>query len=136
VPANGDLTQLDIYLDTGWAATHADYRFDWDSALGLAKGCTAANPFGCFLQDYIFSVGTAPQNGRGPACSDDNKYFVVSVGNNSPGDPEGGANPICITASGWYTFRQTFRPDINGNLEVDFAILNTSGGAIASWAKV
>ena len=33
-PPGGYTTRLDIYLDTAWATTHADQRFDWSSAIG------------------------------------------------------------------------------------------------------
>lgn len=127
---HGSVTQLDIYLDVDFAASHPDYRFDWDSALSDSNGD--------FLQDYIFNAGTANPS-QVPACapSGSNAYFVISASNNSqrgsayPQNP--GKIPQCITQSGWYTFRHTFREDAGGNLEVDMDILNSSGARVATW---
>ena len=51
-PDAGYRTQLDIYLDVNWAATHLDYRFDWSSSIN--------DNTGAFLQDYVFNAGTNP----------------------------------------------------------------------------
>ena len=65
-PEPGYMTQVDIYLDVAFAATHPDYRFDWDSAI---------NDFsGSFLRDFVFNVGTAPD---GPAG------FLVNASTNA-----------------------------------------------------
>jgi hypothetical protein len=129
VSAYGSVTELDIYLDTNFAASNADYRFDWDSALSDSQGN--------FLQDYIFNAGTANPS-IVPGCAPaDNAYFVISASTNSqrgsayPQNP--GKTPQCITQSGWYTFRHTFRPDSAGNLEVDMDILDSNGATVASW---
>lgn len=130
--ASGSVSQVDIYLDVSFAASHSDYRFDWDSALSDANGD--------FLQDYIFNAGTANPNSV-PDCAPatGNAYFVISASNNSqrgsayPQNP--GKIPQCVTQSGWYTFGHTFRPDSSGNLEVDMDILNSSGAPVASWIQ-
>lgn len=118
-PPGGYLTQLDIYLDTGWAAandTLRDYRFDWISAI--------SNNTGAFLRDFVFNVGTTPTG------------YIIQTSTNStrsganPNSPCPAPNtppntcrpPVLIGASGWYTFRHTFR-DNAGQLAVDFDII-------------
>lgn len=126
---DGAVTQVDIYLDTNFAATHHDYRFDWDSDLLDSKNQ--------FLQDYIFNAGTS--NPAQPvACGPANQaYFVIAASTNSqrgsafPQDPN--KMPQCITVSGWYTFRHTFHADHSGKLEVDMDILNSKDKVVASW---
>jgi hypothetical protein len=131
--SDGSVTALDIYLDVDFAASHPDYRFDWDSALTDSKDD--------FLQDYIFNAGTANPN-QVPTCAanlGNNAYFVISASNNSqrgsayPQDPN--KNPQCISASGWYTFQHVFRPDSNGDLEVDMSIIDSTGMIVASWVQ-
>ena len=136
-PAGGYKTQADIYLDTSWAATHPDYRFDWDSAIN--------DNTGSFLQDYVFNAGTSPT----PAPA-----FFVNASTNAtrsganpenpcpdPGPTTVGApnpcrTPVTISTSGWYTFRHTFR-DQGGALAVDFDIFPLgSSTATAHWTIV
>ncbi|MGC1343398.1 MAG: hypothetical protein WA854_13790, partial [Candidatus Binataceae bacterium] len=108
-PAGGVSTSADIYLDTAFAATHKDYRFDWDSALNDSTGQ--------FLQDYVFNAGTATPNDPciASGVASGNSHFVIAASTNalressSPEDPN--HNPQCITASGWYTFQHVFKPD-------------------------
>src|SRR5205807_2397078 len=64
-PSGGYKTQLDIYLDVTWAASHPDARFDWSSAIN--------DPSGNFRRDFVFNAGTDPdpspdtcQSGSGP----------------------------------------------------------------------
>jgi hypothetical protein len=122
MPPSGSISELAIYLDMNFAGTHNDYRLDWDSALSDANGN--------FLQDYIFNAGTVPVGGDlcGPATL---AHFTIAASFNSqrgsafPQNPA--FNPQCIAVSGWYTFRHTFLPDSQGNLEVDMDILNSSG---------
>jgi len=114
-PPGGYFTQLDIYLDTAWAAMHPDVRFDWISAIN--------DNTGAFLRDFVFNVGTLPTG------------FIIQTSTNST---RSGANPnvpcpdpkiqpntcrppTTISASGWYSFRHTFR-DQAGTLAVDFDI--------------
>jgi hypothetical protein len=110
---------------------HSDYRFDWDSALKDAKGN--------FLQDYIFNAGTGTGSGLDLTECGAAPHFTIAASFNSqrgsafPQNPA--FNPQCITASGWYTFRHTFRPDSLGNLEVDMDILNSSGATVASYVR-
>ena len=70
-PTGGYLTQLDIYLDVNWAATHTDYRFDWISAI--------SDNTGGFLRDFVFNVGTGPG------------FFQIQTSTNST---RSGANPF------------------------------------------
>ena len=39
-PAGGYMTEVDVYLDTVWAATHPDYRFDFTSAINNRPAAT------------------------------------------------------------------------------------------------
>jgi hypothetical protein len=132
-PVGGYRTQIDIYLDVTWAATHPDARFDLSSAIN--------NSAGGFLRDFVFNAGTNRTTDPGPAG------FFVNVSTNalrsgafpentcpSPSSPPNSCRlPVHITTSGWYTFRHTFRDDA-GSLAVDFDIFplgnNTSA---ASW---
>jgi hypothetical protein len=125
-PAGGYFTQLDIYLDVNWAASHDDYRFDWISAIN--------NNAGGFLRDFVFNVGTqlagAPhftiQTSTNSTRSGANPNFPCPSPNGpntlSPSSPPNTCRPPTpITTSGWYTFRHTFR-DQAGTLAVDFDI--------------
>jgi hypothetical protein len=133
MPPSGSISELAIYLDVSFAATHSDSRFDWDSSLLAANGS--------FLQDFIFNVGANTvysPSGPPPVCAPiTGGYFVITASNNSQREGANAADPgrapQCITTSGWYTFRHTFHPDNAGNLEVDFDILNSGGSVVASW---
>jgi hypothetical protein len=132
-PPGGYLTQVDIYLDVAWAATHPDYRFDWDSSIN--------NNSGNFLRDFVFNAGTSPTM---------TPEFFVNASTNAtrsgaypenpcpdPGPTSNPPNPcrtpVSINVSGWYTFRHTFRSEA-GFLAVDFDIIQQSTNAsIAHW---
>ncbi len=109
-------------------------RFDW--TLGVSKSVDAdSEPGADFLQDYVFSVGTgpAPPNyGYGNWCD---TGWIITAGYNSDrsgGDTYNpGFEPKCLATSGWYTFKQVFKNDGTGNLEVDFFILDSSGNVVA-----
>jgi hypothetical protein len=126
-PSGGFVTQLDVYLDTAWAATNPpDQRFDFTTALNDSSGG--------FLRDFVFNAGTTPTG------------FVINASTNatrsgafpanpcpSPSDPPNACRtPVNITQPGWYTFRHTFRDDA-GTLAVDMDILNSSGAVVAHW---
>jgi hypothetical protein len=118
-PTGGYTTRLDIYLDTAWAATHADQRFDWSSAISTTTGT--------HRRDFVFNAGTEPTG------------FVISASNNGtrcgafPQNP--GRTPIHIVASGWYTFEHTFTGVPGGPLLVNMRIIQKSTGAImGTWA--
>jgi hypothetical protein len=138
-PSGGYLTQLDIYLDVSWAATHNDYRFDWISAIN--------DNTGNFKRDWPFNAGTELPGDAVPG-------FWVNASTNStrsgafpenpcPNPPDPISNPplgcrmpVKITTSGWYTFRHTFRagsftgcPE-SQCLVVDFEIFDHSGAPV------
>ena len=114
-PAGGYLTQVDIYLDANWAATHTDYRFDWISAIN--------DNAGNFLRDFVFNVGEMPDGFHIQTSTNSTRSganpFVPCPSPNTP--PNACRPPVVISTSGWYTFRHTFR-DNAGNLAVDFDI--------------
>jgi hypothetical protein len=129
-PSGGYLTQVDIYLDVQWAATHIDYRFDWSSAINQNNGS--------HLRDFVFNVGTQPLGPPG---------FFVNASTNAtrsgafPENPCPSPNlppntcraPAFISVLGWYTLRHTFRDDA-GSLAVDFDIFEQSSGTpVAHW---
>jgi hypothetical protein len=119
-PGGGYLTQVDIYLDTAWAAANhsaiKDYRVDWISSIN--------DNTGSFERDFVFNIGTTPTG------------YIVQTSTNSTRsganpnslcpNPNTGANtcrpPVLIDSSGWYTFRHTFRDGGDGYLDVDFDI--------------
>src|SRR5439155_12325952 len=122
-PSGGYLTQVDIYLDVNWAATHLDYRFDWSSAINSNQSTgiclNSGNPPPCHLRDFVFNAGTSP-TGMPPG------FFVNSSTNatrsgafpenlcpNPPNPPPDSPcrTPAFIGISGWYTFRHTSRND-------------------------
>jgi hypothetical protein len=107
-PPGGYTTKLDIYLDTNWATSHFDRRFDWDSAIN--------DPDGNFRRDFVFNVGTEPGG------------FVISASNNGtrcgafPANP--GRTPIHIVQSGWYTFQHEFVGVEGGPLAVRLSVID------------
>jgi hypothetical protein len=126
----GTTSEIDIYLDMTFAASHPDYRFDWDSAMNDSTGN--------FLQDYVFNVGTGTGQANDPCGSYDTAHYVVAAGttasreSSSPEYPNN--SPRCITSSGWYTFRHDFKPDAKGNLEVDLSVIERDSGiTVAGW---
>ena len=128
-PPGGYLTQLDIYMDVAWAGTHPDTRFDWISAINKNDGT--------HLRDFVFNVGTTPtgfvvQSSTNSMRSGANPYSPCPAPNQF-NPPNTCRPPASITASGWYTFRHTFR-DNAGSLSVDFDIVQRSTGAtVAHW---
>ena len=127
-PAGGYNTSVDIYLDTAWAATHADFRFDWSSAIN--------DDTGSFLQDYVFNAGTVPTGfiiGTSPNANRGSTF--PSNACPSPSTPPNTCRaPVTITSSGWYTFRHTFT-DNAGSLDVEFQIFDSTGTLVpgADW---
>ncbi len=126
-PSKGFTTSLDIYLDTTWASSHPDIRFDWDTALNDNKGN--------FLQDYVFNAGTSPTAWPGGTG------FVVNASTNADRSgafpenpcpsPSSAPNtcrvPVTITTSGWYSFVHHFYVT-GGNLAVQMTIVKVSTG--------
>jgi hypothetical protein len=131
-PIGGYRTYVAIYLDTVWAGSNPDARFDWVSAINNSAT-------GMFLRDFAFNAGTNRLTDLGPAG------FFINASTNStrsgafpqntcpaPSAPPNACRlPVHITTSGWYTFRHTFRAD-GGFLAVDFDIFNSSG-SVAGW---
>jgi hypothetical protein len=128
-PAPGYVTQLDVYLDTSFAATHHDYRFDLESAIN--------NTTGNYLQGFDFNAGTTLATATTPG-------FVIGASTNADRSgafpenpcpnpaltdpPNTCRTPVTITTSGWYSFRHTFSSDpASGRLAVRLQILDSSG---------
>jgi hypothetical protein len=152
-PTGGFTTQVDIYLDDAYASTHPDCgqqapctpnapattnpacqtdpsgidcegsRFDWLVAYD--------NPSGAFIGQYVFNIGTGPDNSSGFACP---QGWAIAASTNafrSGASPYNlGNDPKCLSGSDWYTFREEFR-DNGGSLAVDMDVLKPNG-AIAS----
>src|SRR5689334_15329652 len=119
-PTGGYRTDLDIYLDTAWARTHLDKRYDWSSAINDTSGN--------FHRDFVFNVGTDPLG------------FAIAGGNNSmrcSADPEDpGHMPVHVVDSGWYKFRHTFTGVQGGPLKVVLTLIQKSTGAvIGTWDR-
>jgi len=120
-PLGGYRTQIDIYLDVTWAASHPDVRFDFSSAINMSDGT--------FLRDFVFNAGTNRATDPGPAGffinASTNAFRSGAFPENTCPSPSSSPNvcrtPVHITTSGWYTFRHTFRDD-GGSLAVDMDI--------------
>lgn len=128
-PAGGYTTEVSIYLDTAWAATHPDKRFDWDTAIqDTSLG---------FLSDYVFNAGTIPTGfviGASPNAGRSSTFPSNPCPNPGPTTPPNVCRtPAIITTSGWYTFRHSFHDDGSGKLAVDMTILDSSSNTVASW---
>lgn len=118
-PADGYTTSVDIYLDMSKnKALGTDRRFDWSSAI--------SSPDGSHRRDYIFHVGTNPN---------DPGTYIVTVSNNAPGNPSAGKVKLWISKSGWYTFKHTFRENRSGQLVVDMRVLDSNGKVLKKWTR-
>lgn len=117
-PANGFVTQVDIYLDTAVnPAVGTIKQFDYSSAISGTDGL--------HRRDFIFAVGTDPLVAG---------QWIMTVSNNSPGWPSNPArDPFVITQTGWYTFRHTFLDNGSGVLEVVMDVLDQGGNSLHSW---
>jgi len=157
-PTAGYTIQLDIYLDVNYAAQHPDCttapcvpntpgtvntacvpgpdttlacegsRFDWTVGLNNAGATTEMAP------EFVFSVGTAPAPPQWGLTGCDTGWIITAGYNSfrSGGDTYNpGFEPRCLSTSGWYTFKQVYKDDGSGNLEVDFSILDSSGIVVA-----
>lgn len=161
-PPDGFTTQVDIYLDQDYAARHQDCglfgpctplsdppvlnpacatgpngiecegtRFNW--TVGISRPYDNDATSGAdYLQDYVFSVGTAPKHASqfdpsNPYCA---SGWIITAGYNSfrsGGDYYNPAKePMCLSGSGWYTFKQVFK-DVGGQLVVDYFVLDSNG---------
>jgi hypothetical protein len=131
-PSGGFTTQVDVYLDTAYAAAHPDCyscndsRFDWTSEI--------SDPSGDFVRDFVFNFGT-DLSGQ--------SQWIVSASQNAGRDstfPENpGKEPQAITQSGWYTLKHHFfsvyDPGLGYDiLAVDMSVIQkSSGNTVASW---
>ncbi len=128
-PDGGFTTEVDVYLDTAWATTHPDHRFDFTSEIN--------NSGGTFLQDFVFNAGTAGSTwvigtstnaGRGST-------FPANPCPSPSAAPNACRTPTPISASGWYTLQHRFYEDTGvnaGNLSVDLNILDAGGTLVSS----
>jgi hypothetical protein len=134
-PEPGYVTQLDVYLDTGFAATHNDYRFDLESAINDTSGS--------YLQGFDFNAGTLTVTpGAGPPGFAINASTNAGRGgafpeNTCPNPPSPAPFapcrlPVYVTTSGWYTFRHTFT-DVSGAVLVRMQIFDSTGATVADW---
>lgn len=114
-PANGYVTEVDIYLDMAEADGTAK-QVDFSSAI--------STPEGSHRRDFIFSVGTVAGE----------SHWSATASNNSVGNPVNPARaPLTISETGWYTFRSTFE-NVGGVLAVRMEVLNSSGIVLNSTA--
>ena len=114
---DGYTTSVDIYLDMT-KAVGGNRHFDWSSA--PFNNAPGSDGFG---RDFIFSVG---EKSSAPGS------FIVSVGNDAPGVPANGADPLSITRSGWYTFKHEFKSNL-GVLSVDMKVIDAKGTVLKIW---
>ena len=117
-PTGGYTTRVDVYLDTTWAATNLDQRFDWSSAVN--------NTSGAHRRDFVFNAGTEPTG------------FVISGSNSAnrcnsfPANP--GRLPVHIVTSGWYTFEHTFAGLPGTPLVVTMRVIEkTTNATLGTW---
>jgi hypothetical protein len=108
-PVGGYDTTLSIYLDTAYAASHFDQRFDFTSAVN--------DNAGNHRRDFVFNAGTVATG------------FLISASTNAGrcgAYPNG--TPV-ITQSGWYAFNHAFR-DVCGVLQVTLTIVRQSDAQV------
>jgi hypothetical protein len=130
-PTNGFTTTLDIYLDTSFAVSHPDIRFDWDTAMNDNNGN--------FLQDYAFNAGTSPVGSP--------EWFVNAATNAgrgssfpentcpSPSSPPNSCRAFAvISSSGWYRFAHRFYAASDGDLAVEMSIVSETTGNLVPGA--
>ena len=114
--ASGYTTSVDVHLDV-----EADLQNDtrWEISSAISRPDDGSGACG-HRRDFIFTCGwydDSDATGSGPR-------WVCSASNNSVGWPKNpGRSPATIDASGWYTFRHSFRDDGLGVLAVDMEIL-------------
>jgi hypothetical protein len=155
-------TQVDIYLDAGYANDPANVdssrgnfcllenprpadckgtRFDYTSAinkstLGLSNPDDPSSPLvPQHLRDFGFVVGTGQPGGP---CTDEMGWVVnaqTNVNRNSAFPDDLTKAPVCISETGWYTFKHTFFENAAHNLEVLMEITPVGSAApAASWS--
>lgn len=120
-PANGYVTQVDVYVDMAENPTlGTDKRFDFSSAINTT------NP-NIHRRDFIFHLGTDPLVAG---------QWKASVSNNAPGWPSNPArSPVSITQTGWYTLKSTFTDNGSGVLTVNMEVIKKSDSSVVgSWS--
>ena len=70
------MTEVDVYLDVGWAASKPDYRFDWASAIN--------DNTGIHRRDFAFNVGTSTRRARGVRRE---REYQLDTGQRVPAEP-------------------------------------------------
>jgi hypothetical protein len=146
-PPGGYLTEVAIYLDVGWAASHPDARFDWSSAINQKDGPYPAPQ--THRRDWVFNVGAElPTQAAGFWINASTNAFRGSSfpENPCPNPPDPIANPplgcrtpVFINQSGWYVFRHTFTAGLFAGcpdtacLIVDFDVSKRTGASVAHW---
>jgi hypothetical protein len=124
-PTGGYVTSIDIYLDVGGGFAN-DTRFDFSSAINDTTGV--------HRRDFIFNGAFLDSTDVTPPGAGVDR-FVLAASNNSPGFPQGGVDPVAITATGWYTFQNRFYDAGAGVLACDFMIFDSSGTLVAFWTR-
>lgn len=127
-PAGGYSTELDVYLDVAWAASNADRRFDFSSAINNNIGA------GTYLRDFAFNAGTVGGNWVIGASTNSGRAntFPSNLCPSPSTPPNVCRAPATITTSGWYTLKHVFT-DQAGMLRVDMSILDAGGATVAAW---
>ena len=113
--AGGYTTRIAIYIDVNWVDGQG---FDY-SVASSTQNAELASSAGGFRRDFIFH-----------ATKDASGAVLINASNNAGSGPRGDlaalSDTASITASGWYTFEQTFRDNGDGTLAVDFKVLDGS----------
>jgi hypothetical protein len=149
-------TQVDIYLDAGYANTSpanddsptgkdclkppstgatdpacTGTRFDYSSAINKSTLNAEGKPQ--FLRDFGFVVGTGQP---GNTCSGWTVNAQQNVNRNSAFPEDQNYDPACIPDSGWYTFKHSFSENGAGNLEVKMEIFPAGGQPVPDWTWI
>jgi hypothetical protein len=143
-------TQVDIYLDATYADVNEDSdvgnaclltdpipvdckgtRFDYVSAINSSAPLVSGQA--THLRDFGFIAGTGQP---GNTCTG----WVINAQTNSTRDSafpdDTSKNPVCITESGWYTFKHSFYENAANNLEVKMEIIDVDTAEVvkdATW---
>lgn len=121
-PPTGFDTEVKVYLDTTWAQTNVDKRFDFSSAL-----TTSSNTF---HQDYVFNFGT--HQAVDLTCTGFWVTASTAAGRSNANPKDPARQPQCITTAGWYTLQHQFRNE-GGNLVVHLRLLAPGGALVHQW---
>ena len=139
-------TQVDIYLDAGYATDPANddsdvgnldlitspmnpaevgTRFDYTSAIN--------DNTGNHLRDFGFVVGTGQ---AGNTCAGWVVNAQMNVNRNNAFPDDASKDSECISESGWYTFKHNFYENGAGNLEVRMELFPVDGPANPDWTWI